>query len=122
MSLINKDSAWKIRVPHVLKQAVIAYAEGKLLTESDVIREAVMEYLAARGVKVNHPSPTAKPAMDNTETLQMLLEVAKSLQAAQAAQAQATQAAKLTPAEEQVIAKLEAGVKSPPVTRATRKK
>jgi hypothetical protein len=45
-----KDEEIKVRVPGVLKAAIRALAERRLTSESEIAREALLDYLRARNI------------------------------------------------------------------------
>lgn len=61
--MAGKDHDIKVRVPAVIKKAFKAYADSRFTTESEIAREALLEYAERHGIPLRDSSeaPSAPP-------------------------------------------------------------
>jgi hypothetical protein len=58
---VSRDQGIRARVPKVIKEAVLAIAERRFTTESEITREALLEYLVKRKL-ITLPGSDANPS------------------------------------------------------------
>jgi hypothetical protein len=58
----TKTEDIKIRIPTSMKNAIIAIANARVTSESEIGREAMVEYLTKRGIKVEPDNAEANSA------------------------------------------------------------
>jgi hypothetical protein len=58
----GKGRVIRARVPEVIKQAVKAISDARYTTESEIAREALLEYLVRRNLIKAPAIPTVEPA------------------------------------------------------------
>lgn len=66
---LPKEQAIKIRVPSALKTTVTQLADARFTSESQIVREALLEYLQRRGLVAGgpaalHDAPSSNPPPD----------------------------------------------------------
>lgn len=64
----GKDEEIKIRVPGSMKRAIKQVADGRFTSESEIAREALLEYLRSRNISLQEDSTSAAPPASNPPT------------------------------------------------------
>jgi Arc/MetJ-type ribon-helix-helix transcriptional regulator len=65
-----KDSAIKVRLPQRLKEALKTIADERFTSESEIAREAILEYLRSRNIEVHEQPPPPYRASSPSEDRQ----------------------------------------------------